>query len=256
VRKKYGRRGIDWDSQPLGLEPESVIAERLGVTKSVVHRHRRQRGLPPFGRELLALPRTATAAEKRKRRGVVVRAAQHRYRASLRAESKAKGWNLCCKCLVQEAAEERSTCTECGDKLRVWHRERARRIHAEGILCRNCKARKPKKGMKTCARCLRTRRRWYHANESPRSVVRVDAREGALRVLSARAVSLRTLAAELEIAYEHAIRTVNGLEKRGLVTRLRTDEMDGTEVWVRLTKAGREAVNALPPVYEAQRRSA
>lgn len=39
-------RGIDWDAQPLGVEPDPVIAERLGVSRQSVYMARRARGIP------------------------------------------------------------------------------------------------------------------------------------------------------------------------------------------------------------------
>ena len=37
---------IDWDSQPLGLEFDRVLAERLGRHVSTVHEARVRRGIP------------------------------------------------------------------------------------------------------------------------------------------------------------------------------------------------------------------
>jgi RNA polymerase subunit RPABC4/transcription elongation factor Spt4 len=40
------RSTIDWKRQPLGIEPDLAIAKRLGVTRIVVARERRKRGIP------------------------------------------------------------------------------------------------------------------------------------------------------------------------------------------------------------------
>lgn len=41
--------GVDWDSQPLGIESDSEIARRLGVSQSAVTLQRAQRGIPACG---------------------------------------------------------------------------------------------------------------------------------------------------------------------------------------------------------------
>lgn len=44
-------RGIVWDDQPLGREPDRAIARRLGVNRTTVARARRARGVRAFGAE-------------------------------------------------------------------------------------------------------------------------------------------------------------------------------------------------------------
>lgn len=43
-------KGIDWDAQPLGKEPDARIAGRLKVAPNTVLQARRVRGIPAFGR--------------------------------------------------------------------------------------------------------------------------------------------------------------------------------------------------------------
>lgn len=43
-------KGIDWDAQPLGLEPDARIAARLEVAPNTVLQARRVRGIPAFQR--------------------------------------------------------------------------------------------------------------------------------------------------------------------------------------------------------------
>lgn len=47
MAKATGPKGIDWDAQPLGKEPDSVIAARLGVARASVGRARHARGIQP-----------------------------------------------------------------------------------------------------------------------------------------------------------------------------------------------------------------
>lgn len=47
----HNRKGIDWDSQPLGREPDVEIARRLGVCKALVGRCRKSRGIARFSRK-------------------------------------------------------------------------------------------------------------------------------------------------------------------------------------------------------------
>lgn len=44
---KRDHRGIDWDTQPLGVEHDKVIAKRLGVKPQAVYYARRARGIDP-----------------------------------------------------------------------------------------------------------------------------------------------------------------------------------------------------------------
>jgi len=45
---KHRPKGIDWGSQPLGLEPDAVIAARIGVDRRTVCRARHRLGIPPM----------------------------------------------------------------------------------------------------------------------------------------------------------------------------------------------------------------
>ena len=45
MNRKNGPRGIDWDSQPLGREPDYRIAKRLGVAPGSVSSARKARGI-------------------------------------------------------------------------------------------------------------------------------------------------------------------------------------------------------------------
>lgn len=45
INRKNGPKGIDWDSQPLGREPDSRIAKRLGVAPGSVSSARKARGI-------------------------------------------------------------------------------------------------------------------------------------------------------------------------------------------------------------------
>ena len=40
------RPNIDWASQPLGLEPDQTIADRLGISRQAVTKARRLRSIP------------------------------------------------------------------------------------------------------------------------------------------------------------------------------------------------------------------
>lgn len=44
---KHRPKGIEWDAQPLGLEPDHAIARKLGVATSVVWGARARRGIEP-----------------------------------------------------------------------------------------------------------------------------------------------------------------------------------------------------------------
>ena len=44
-------KGIDWDQQPLGKEPDAVLAEALGVSCSSVYRARELRRIPKYDKE-------------------------------------------------------------------------------------------------------------------------------------------------------------------------------------------------------------
>jgi hypothetical protein len=44
------REPIDWSLEPLGQEPDRVIARRLGVAQQSVHQQRRRRNIPPCPR--------------------------------------------------------------------------------------------------------------------------------------------------------------------------------------------------------------
>jgi hypothetical protein len=45
INRKNGTKGIDWDAQPLGREPDYRIAKRLGVAPGSVSSARKARGI-------------------------------------------------------------------------------------------------------------------------------------------------------------------------------------------------------------------
>jgi ribosome-binding protein aMBF1 (putative translation factor) len=52
-----GKKGIDWDEQPLGQEADQAIATRLGVSKQAVHSARCTRGITALHRGVPPNPR-------------------------------------------------------------------------------------------------------------------------------------------------------------------------------------------------------
>lgn len=248
-------KGINWDLQPLGKEPDMDLAARLGVWQSAVSRQRRKRGIPVFGRRT-PLPRNASPAAKRQRRIETLRDAQAKYIASIQPELDAAG--ICNFCRREPRTECYSTCAGCRKRRNATSAAKNRAFKASrGVICRCCKKRKCKEGRTSCSRCLATRRRWWRDNMGAKALPRIASTELVLRMLASCSASQTAIAQEIGVTVRNTIRVMARLVGDGLVQRFLADVNGYAETaWYRLTPKGRAAVNALPPIYSEPRREA